>query len=298
MCNLNCLPGIGVITPVVVCCSIISTDADAQMRITDGLVALYCLDEGSEQTIHDSSGFSVPLDLRIPTGQLNNSVHWTGDGCMTTFGNGICVTKDTVVQSPNGAAKIASVLETTKDITIEAWIRPANNTQGDSSNGVPIINMALGNNESFTLNQRGSQYGGTVVRMGFGTGRIYTIENAVQAGGLQHLVFTSSDESQASNIYVNNFNRASAGEWRVELDPTHPLALAGRPDALLPWHGTIELVAIYNRALSLDEIGQNYQAGPRCIPEPATALTGLLGFIALISVKHRNYRCSAAPLNY
>jgi hypothetical protein len=152
--------------------------------------------------------------------------------------------------------------------------------------------MALGTDLSFTLSQTGDAYAGGV-RGGGGVARSMTPAGAVKAGVLQHVVYTSSNDSGAANIYVDNVQLHSRGSsFFIIANADYPLAVGGRPQAIHPWHGEIYLVAIYDRALSLDEIGENFLAGPNplppIIPEPPSVLIGLLGFLASISLKRRN----------
>jgi hypothetical protein len=271
MCKLNCISGIRAIVLVVVSSLLLPTAARAA-RITDGLVALYDLAEGSGEIIHDSA--TNQLNLRIPAGDLSNKVCWPPDsGCMAT--GGICITGNTVIASGQGAVKLSDALTMTNDITIEAWVRPANSTQGNDSEGAQIVNMALGNNVSFTLNQMGSTYGGGVKSSGGLVGLTKTPEGAVKVGASelpQHVVYTSSDDLRTAIIYVDNEPLNSRGaSFRINADPDHPLALGGRQQAVNPWHGEIYLVAIYNKALSHIEIGQNFLAGPNT-PSPPPLL--------------------------
>ncbi len=60
--------------PVTVIVTVLLLAAPATVnagRVTDGLIALYHLDEGSGTTLHDDSGFGEPLDLAIPQGHLD-----------------------------------------------------------------------------------------------------------------------------------------------------------------------------------------------------------------------------------
>jgi hypothetical protein len=251
-------------------------------RITNGLVALYYLNEGTGEIIKDSS--TNPLNLRIPAGHLSNNVHWPGTGgCMATAG--ICIVGNTAIATDQGAVKLSDTLTMTDDITIEAWVRPANATQGNDFEGAQIVNMALGNDVGFTLNQMGDTYGGGVRSSGGVVGQLKTPAGAAKAGVLQHVVYTSSNDSGTANIYVDNaqLNSRSAS-FAIIADAANPLAIGGRPQAIHPWHGEIFLVAIYNRALSLNEIGENFRAGANPeIPEPSTLFIGLLGLLNIVS---------------
>jgi hypothetical protein len=280
-------------TLTVICLLLFSTGAGAE-RITDGLLALYCFDEGlGSTTVHDSSGFGGPTDLTIPQGHLTmGRATWINGG-------GVSITENlpgTEISSGlGGAAKLDAALEQTDEITIEAWVRPVNITEGDRFNPAAIVTMGLGSNRpNFELYQLDDEYGG-YVELTLNQGARIPDDSGIPGSGvipgkLQHIVYTNSIAAGTANIFVDDVLRFSANSYASDgffiFDPGYPLAIGNRPQSDGYWHGDIYLVAVYNRALSVTEIDLNYTHGPICIPEPSTAIIGSLGLLGLLSFAH------------
>lgn len=118
----------------------------APNRVTDNLVALYTFEEGGGSMVHDVSGVGSPLNLEI-----ENPAHasW-GAGTLT-------LTAETAAASPGAASKIIDAFSTSHEMTVEAWITPANLTQTGPAR---IVNLARdpsflldANFRNFTLSQ-------------------------------------------------------------------------------------------------------------------------------------------------
>jgi hypothetical protein len=80
---------------------------------------------------------------------------------------------------------------------------------------------------------------------------------------LKHVVMTSANG--VTTLYVDGVQVASGsiGGNFSNWNSNYPLALANEPSLERPWLGTYHLAAVYGRALSAQEIQQNYQAGPQ-----------------------------------
>ncbi|NOY57098.1 MAG: LamG domain-containing protein, partial [Actinobacteria bacterium] len=113
--------------------------ASASPRVADGLVALYEFGEGSGSSVGDTSGFGTALDLDI---QDPGGVTWGPDG--------LTVDAATIISSPGAATKIINAVQASNEITVEAWVDPANLTQNGPARIVTISldlynrNMTLG----------------------------------------------------------------------------------------------------------------------------------------------------------
>jgi hypothetical protein len=79
---------------------------------------------------------------------------------------------------------------------------------------------------------------------------------------LTHVAYTR-DPSGAARIYINAQQTAKRqiGGDLSNWDSTYRLTLANEMIGGRPWLGTFRLVAIYQRALTPEEIQENYQAG-------------------------------------
>ena len=89
-------------------------------RVEGGLQVLYGFDEGSGLTVHDASGIGEALDL-----QLENTT-----GVTWLPGEGLRLDSPAVLTSISPALKLFNAFKATEALTIEAWVTPANTTQG------------------------------------------------------------------------------------------------------------------------------------------------------------------------
>jgi hypothetical protein len=232
----------------------ISTDcaANANSRLATDLVVLYDFKEGSGAVIKDVSNNGTPLDLTI--GTPANVTRLAG-GC------GISVNTSTTIRSATAATKINSALASTNAVTIEAWVKPANITQNGPS---PILtysadassrNMFLG--QSAATYQARLRTSTTAI-----TGAPDLTGGVANASLLQHIVFTH-DAAGNERMYMNN-ELVSSGTRTGTLstfDNTFFLALANGQTASNPWLGQMYLVAVYKKALTANEVNQNFLAG-------------------------------------
>lgn len=232
-------------------------------RVTSGLVVLYEFDETSGSTVADTSNHMAPLDLTIAN--TNNA----------SFSNGyLDVTGDTLISSAGAATKVNTAVSASDEITVEAWVDPANLTQNGPARIVTVSSTPTARN--VTLGQgvfgaSGDQVEARLRSTGTGTNGTPATQTATQAldGSLQHVVFTR-DSSGTTRVYVDGTQVVSStasgdlSNW----DNTMALGLAAELDSSRFWHGRLHLVAIYDRALTSTEVGDNYTAGadPGVVP--------------------------------
>lgn len=247
--NLGCR-SLAPLFGVIVCClTALSASAD---RVTDGLVVLYTLEEGSGVTVHDVSGTLPALDI------FNNTPTAT-----TWITGGVRVNTTTVFASPGAAAKIISACMAANQITVEAWVKTANLTQDGPAR---ILTLSLdGSYRNFTL---GQVQDGLIWRLRTSTSTLnaapylFSTANAITTD-LHHLAATF-DATGRMDIYVDgvsNTNAVKTGDLST-WDTGYQFALANElswDDR--SWLGEIYLAAVYNRALSASEITQNFLAG-------------------------------------
>ncbi len=222
-------------------------------RVAEGLQALYVFNAGAGNTVFDVSEVGVPLDLTIPD---SNKVTW-GQGTLS-------LVDPTRIESSAPATKLRTAMQATNELTLEAWIEPGSDTQGGPG---PIVTM------SFTPFYRGIALHQNVDNYEVNLSTTYTgnqgnspllssTEDAVQLAPL-HVVYTR-EASGAAKLYIDN-ELVSSGHvggtyaiWRSDMK----LALGNELRYLnRPWLGTYNLLAFYDRALSTEEIDQNYMAG-------------------------------------
>jgi len=119
--------------------------ADETTGPRDALV-FYDFREGSGQIIKDRSGKSDPLNLTIEDG---SAVQWIDSG-------GLAIRSPVLIASQGPAAKITNAVRKSGAITIEAWIKPANTTQGGPARIVTVSRDPGSRN--FTLGQKAGAY--------------------------------------------------------------------------------------------------------------------------------------------
>ena len=241
-----------VIAAVLVLAQLATTQADdTSARSGRGLLALYDFSEGGGQLVHDRSGTGTPLDLVIGK---PNSVRWSKG--WLTVGSSASIT------SRGPAKKITDAVKRSNSISIEAWVRPANNKQIGPARVVTL--SADANQRNFTLGQDTNRF---EVRLRTTS----TSANGIPATPaptntattkLTHVVYTR-DAGGNAKLYVHGKQQASrkvAGKFSNWSDGFR-FALANELTGDRPWLGELHLVALYSRALSAAEIQQNFKAG-------------------------------------
>ena len=227
-------------------------------RVTDGLVVLYEFNEGSGATVGDSSGVGTPLDLTIDN-----------TGNITWLSGVLRIDSGTIVQSGGAATKVFNALTASDEITIEAWVKPANDTQDGPARIVTYSKNTSKRN--FTLAQDEDEY---ITRLRTDDGSTSDNGTPSQDTGsgtlttsLTHVVFTYVSSTTARKTYIDGSVEASdttiAGDFdNWDSGSDFELALANELTENRDWLGEFYLVAIYDSALSASEVTQNFNAGP------------------------------------
>jgi hypothetical protein len=219
---------------------------------------LYTFQEGSGTTVHDVSEVGTPLDLEIGDA---GAVSWLPGG-------GLAVDTPTIIASDDAATKVIDAAQETDELTIEAWVKPANVTQKGPARLVTLSSNSMRRN--FTLGQGlwGHKPSNvwdvrlrTTATSKNGMPSVTTPQGTVVTE-LTHIVYTRGAHGLV-RIYVNGVQVAGAVVWGdfANWVGNHHLGLANELTQDHPWLGELYLVAIYNRALTADEVDQNYDAG-------------------------------------
>lgn len=221
-------------------------------RVTQNLRALYTFQEGQGNTVRDVSGVGQPLDLNLVRGAMTRV-----DG-----GRGIAIAQLSLIASAGPATKITNAVKRSNALTVEAWVRPADNRviQG-APNRIVTLSGDTGT-RNFTLGlSENQQY---VFRLRTTTMGINGANKVLEAGAstvnqLTHLVYTRDAEGNAT-LYVNGVAVRSdridgnLSNW----DDNFRFALANELTGDRPWLGEYYLVAVYSRALSASEVTQHF----------------------------------------
>jgi hypothetical protein len=223
-------------------------------RYENDVIALYEFRTGSGNTVLDLSGVSPELNLTI-----SGDVDWVG-------GYGIRI-KDGKAQGSTAASKkLHDLIKATGEYSIEAWVVPANVVQEGPARIVSYSASTSARN--FTLGQTQYNYdflhrSSTTDANGEAALSTADADERLQAT-LQHVVVTF-DPVNGRRIYVNgaftgDMDSATPGNLN-DWDDSFALVLGNEVSNDRLWQGVIRLVAIHNRALTLEQIQQNFAAG-------------------------------------
>lgn len=247
------------------------TPASAQ-RVTNGVLVLYQFEEAAGIVVRDVSRAGEALDLTIVN---PGAVAWIpGGGCSVNIA--------TRMESAVPAAKIITACTNSNQITMEAWVKPANITQTGPAR---IATLSTDNTRrNFTLGQFENMYVArlrTTMTGDDGTNPEAFSDPGAATTNLTHVVGTRGAAGNAI-LYINGVEVAAGvlGGFMSNWDPTMKFAVVRELSGAFPWLGDIYLAAVYSRALSPAEVVQNYNAGtsqdydnpPSVVTEPADVI--------------------------
>ncbi|MEM9479120.1 MAG: DUF1592 domain-containing protein [Verrucomicrobiota bacterium] len=225
----------------------------AQSRVTEGVQILYKFADAEGTVVRDQSRTGKPLDLHIE----NPKAVKRSPGSLTINGK-------TRIGAKEKPKSLVQSIKKTSQLTIEAWITPAN---ADQKGPARIVTLSKnGTERNFTLGQDGTKYD---VRFRLpGKNKNGTPSTSTGAGTvtpqLTHVIYTRGVSGDA-NIFLNGRRFASRtvrgelGSW----DEDYHFSLGDEITGGRAWKGTYHLVAVFNRELSPNEVLQNFRAGPR-----------------------------------
>ena len=216
-------------------------------------LVFYNFSEGSGAVIHDTSGYGRPLDLNISN---TASTRWLSGG-------GLEVHKPALIASASAATKVINAVKKSNELTIEAWIDPANTTQSGPARIVTLSEKSSLRN--FTLGQGSAAYNlrlrSTATN---GNGIPYlSSPDGILSTGLAHVVYTRSANGIA-RLYINGVEQSKRtvggdlGNW----DSSYRFALADELTGDRPWLGRYYQVAVYSRAFDVGDVDTHFAAGP------------------------------------
>ncbi len=251
------------ITPTEVDPALITSKA---LNLTDGivassggrhesnLIALYEFKTGSGNQAFDTSGVEPAANMTI-----SGDYEWVG-------GWGVQLRSGKAQASTTTSKKIHNLVTATGEFTVEAWVVPANVTQEGParivtySGGTNTRNFTIGQtlyNYNFLNRDANSDLNGDPALS------TADADEDLQAS-LQHVVL-SYDPAKGRRMYVNGLYTddldGNPGSSLSDWDDTFALAIGGEVDGSNAWAGTVRLLAIHNRALTQQQITQNFEVG-------------------------------------
>lgn len=237
------------------------------LKLTDGiiasggsrheanLIALYEFKTGTGNTAYDTSGVEPPLNL-----SLAGNTGWVG-GYGVEFKDSTARAQGTTATSK----KLYDFIQAAGEYSVEGWIIPNNVAQ---MNATIISYSASKTARNFTLAQ--NQYQAvfrnraSTTDANGDTALITASADEDLQASLQHVVLTY-DPVRGRRIYVN-------GVFTDDADPVSAGTLNSWNDSYVfllgseagnenTWKGQVRMVAIHNRALTQEQITQNFKAG-------------------------------------
>lgn len=230
------------------------TIASGQNRYDSGIIARWQFKEGMGAVADDTSGVDPALNL-----SLSGDVGWVG-GWGVRFGpNG--------GSARGGAAsrKIYDKVKASGEYSVELWVAPANVTQEDAYMASYSGSTAQRN---FTVAQRAYQYellARSSATDANGAPSLLSADTDRDAqASLQHVVMTY-DPVNGRRLYVNgNFTGdldpskgGTIGNW----DDSFVFLLGNETSGTRKWQGTVRFAAIFDHALTSEQVQQNFAAG-------------------------------------
>lgn len=235
------------------------------LRLTDGIIASngnrfeehtiakWEFKTGSGFTAFDTSGVEPAADLT-----LSGDFEWVG-------GWGIKLDGGRAQASTSSSKKLHSALTASGEFTVEAWVTPDNVTQDGPAR---IISYSGGDDRrNFTLGQTLYNYDFMLRHSEMsanGEPALSTPNNAeVLQATLQHVVLTF-DPINGRSLYVNGKliskdeeNEGVLSNW----DASFALVLGSETSGNFKWRGQMRMLAIHNRAMTEQQVAQNFDVG-------------------------------------
>lgn len=228
-------------------------------RYSNHLIAFWDFKEGSGAYAHDTSGIVPQMNLQLD-----------GPAWMSNYGISIETGDARAVGDSSRKLydHIASPDTGTQQYTVEAWLVPDNvDQEGPArilgySQGTGQRNFGLGQ-VLYTYDFRNRSVDPGISGNGTPSLRTYDGDEDLQAT-LQHVVI-SYDQIRGRRIYVNSRwtdDEDEIGATRLwNWDERYRFILGNETSGDRQWVGKIQLVAIYEAALTDAQIRQNFDAG-------------------------------------
>ncbi|MBV2128308.1 LamG domain-containing protein [Arsukibacterium indicum] len=221
-------------------------------RYESNQIAFYQFKEGEGNQAFDTSGVEPAANLTLQ-----------GDFAWLT-GWGLQINRGRAQASTQSSAKLAQLIAATGEMTIEAWVIPANVIQEGPAAIVSYAGSAISRN--FTLGQTQYNYDFLLRSANSDFAGMPALSTAdadeLLQASLQHVVLTQ-DPVNGQRIYVNGQDSGVQGEPEAisNWDNSFALMLGNEADGSRQWQGSIRLLAIHNRALTAEQIAQNFSIG-------------------------------------
>ncbi|MDH3274786.1 MAG: LamG domain-containing protein [Gammaproteobacteria bacterium] len=230
------------------------TIASGGNRYEDAQIALWEFKTGSGLVAYDTSGVDPAIDLN-----LSQAVTWYGGWGITTNGG-------RAQGLTNTSTKLSDIIQESGEFSIEAWVIPANVTQEDAS----IITYSAGSmDRNFTVRQNLYDYNYLLRTSETSLEAVTELlstpaDDEVLQATLQHVVATYHP-IDGRRIYVNGDLVSPVdpvpGGTLIDWQNNFAFILGSDASGDNAWEGTIRLAALHRRALTQEQVTQNFDVG-------------------------------------
>ena len=216
-------------------------------RVLDGLLAYYRFEDAT-RVVPDRSGVSPPIDLQVENPEAVRAV-----------GAGLRIERSTRIYSDGPAAKVSDAVRTSGEVTVELWLRPAQLEDArlfilGQNNERPsiVVDQQADLYRAYVRGSRADDPRSGFVATGAGTASF----------ALTHIVLTRS-RGGTTSVYVQGLLAATDADGGdlLGFDGADELSIANDWYDDRPFAGELFLIAIYDRALDVEEVRQNHAAG-------------------------------------
>jgi type II secretory pathway pseudopilin PulG len=218
--------------------AIIDTGAAGVVNMTGNQLLLHLNNSGA--SVNDASGSGntgTAINTSPTSGYFDQALQFTGNNSYITI--------------PNSGS-----LNPSTALTLEAWIKWSINP-ATSTSWAQIINKNVDNQYQIQHSQTNNAF---EFALRTSTGRRYMLSTTAPQQGIWYHVVATYDGS-FMRLYVNgNLERSIAANGTIPSSTT-PVNIGSRTSNDRYFTGTIDEVAIYDRALSATEISSRFNAG-------------------------------------
>ncbi len=228
-------------------------------RAQSGLQVLYDFSGTAVEAVEDRSAATPPIRLRV-----------TNPKAVERNGGSLVIKGVTRLQSDRSVGRVVDSIRRSGELTLEAWITPANTEQ---SGPARIFSISNGSSQrNITLGQEGDKYDIRLRTTQTGVNGLpsLTLKPGSARSELTHIVYTR-DRSGLTRVFLNgdqvvekNIGGSTEGWERFRI------TLADEFGGKRLWKGTYHLIAIYSRDLLPGEVKAHYEVGPDFTVSDAT----------------------------
>lgn len=225
--------------------------------VKDGQLALYTFNEGGGRRLEDSAGSAEPLALRVANA---SAVRWDEKGFMTIG--------SARIGSAGAAKRLSAAIKAAGAFTLEAWVTP---TDANQTGPARVVSLSADTSRrNLTLGQAGGKWEVRLRTTATSANGLpgLSSQGGVKSGRVVHLVFTFA--GGRARLYLDGRESAALelGGSLSNWDESFPLLLGNEAIGDRPWRGVFHRVAIYDRALSEEEVRRNHTAGKGTLLAP------------------------------